>query len=153
MIYGTNLLTRCPMPVHVFCCLLFSEKLFGEVSRNHLKISVNYLHEGTKTEPGRGASGGPIAPRRHPGAAQPLAAWGSHLGDSFASSIRPFTYKLSSTRKPSIPDHILQKTSEAAAVANPRSGGFYSSSRHPVGGGIITEGINTTMPASGVMRE
>ena len=67
---------------------------------------------------------GPTAPRRHLGAAQPLVVPRSHLGDSVTSSSRPFTYKLSSMRKPSIPDHIFQKTSKAAAVANPRSGGF-----------------------------
>ena len=52
MIYGTNLLTRCPLPVPVFYYLFVSEKLFGEVSRNQLKIYVNYFHEETKTEPG-----------------------------------------------------------------------------------------------------
>ena len=30
MIYGTNLLTRCPVPVPIFCCLFVSEKLFWQ---------------------------------------------------------------------------------------------------------------------------
>ena len=49
---GTNLLTRCLVPVPVICCVFVSEKLFGEVSWNHLKIYVNYFHGGTKMEPG-----------------------------------------------------------------------------------------------------
>ena len=59
MIYGTNLLTRCPVLVHVFCCIFVSEKLVGEVSQNHLKIYVNYFHEGTMTEPGGELQGAP----------------------------------------------------------------------------------------------
>ena len=62
MIYGTNLLIRCPVPVPVFYCLFVSEKLFGEVSRNHMKIYVNYFHEETKTEPGGELQGGPQPP-------------------------------------------------------------------------------------------
>ena len=65
MIYVTNLLTRCPVPVLVFCCLFVSEKLFAEVSRNHLKIYVNYFHEGIKTEPG-GERRGPHSPQTPP---------------------------------------------------------------------------------------
>ena len=41
----------------------------------------------------------------------------------------------------------------AAVVINPRSGGFWSSSQHPVGGEIITGGLYITMPTSEVMRE
>ena len=48
---GTNLLSRCPVPVPVFCCLFVSEKLFGEVSQNQLEIYVNYFHEETSPEP------------------------------------------------------------------------------------------------------
>ena len=51
MIYGTNLLTRFPVPVLVFCCLFVSEKLFWEVSRIALKIYGNYFQYETKTEP------------------------------------------------------------------------------------------------------
>ena len=51
IIYGNNLLTRCPVPVRVFCCLFVSEKLVGEVSRNQLKIYGIYFYMETKTEP------------------------------------------------------------------------------------------------------
>ena len=67
MIYVTNLLTKCPVSVPVFCCPGVSEKLFGEVSRNQLKIYVNYFHKGIKTEPGGELQGGhnPKTPPRH----------------------------------------------------------------------------------------
>ena len=68
-------------------------------------------------------AGGPTEARRPPGAANTWAVPGSHLGASGASPSCPFAYKLSSSQKPSIPDHIFQKTSEAAAIANPRSRG------------------------------
>ena len=70
MIYGTNLLTRCPVPVRVFYCLFLSEKLLGEVSRNQLEIYVNYFHEETWTEPGGHLQADPqgqTPPRRGPG--------------------------------------------------------------------------------------
>ena len=51
MIYGTNLLTRCLVPVPIFCCLFVSEKLFWEVSRIALIIYGNYFQYETKTEP------------------------------------------------------------------------------------------------------
>ena len=50
MIYGTNLLTRCLVPVRIFWCLFVSEKLFGEVSRNQLQIYTNYFPEETIPE-------------------------------------------------------------------------------------------------------
>ena len=101
------------MPVPCFCCLFVSEKLFGELSRNQLEIYVNYFHKEIKTEPGGELQG-----------AHTSALPGAHLVPSDVFSSYPFAYKLTSTRKPLIPNHILQKTSEAAAVVNPRLGGF-----------------------------
>ena len=71
MIYGTNLLTRCPVAVPVFCCLFILEKLFCEVSRNALKIYVIYFQIETKTEPKERPQGRLPASRRPPGAAPP----------------------------------------------------------------------------------
>ena len=62
MIYGTNLLTRYPVPVPVFCCLFVSEKLVGEVSPNRLKYYGNYFYMETKTAPGGDLQGAPQAP-------------------------------------------------------------------------------------------
>ena len=82
MIYGTNLLTRCPVSVPIFCCLFVSEKLFWEVSRNALKIYGNCFQEETSPEP-----------EGRPGMAQGLAARGAHLVPSGAVSSCPFAYK------------------------------------------------------------
>ena len=93
IIYGTNLFTRCPAPVPVFCCLFVSEKLFGKVSRNQLEIYVNYFHEETRTEPRGHLQGGPTGARRPPGRAHTLAVPGAHLVPSGAVSSCPFAYK------------------------------------------------------------
>ena len=71
MIYGTNLLTRCPVPVPVFCCLFVSEKLFSEVSRIALIIYGNYFQYETKTEPEGQPEGRHRGSRRHLAAAPP----------------------------------------------------------------------------------
>ena len=91
--------------------------------------------------------------RRPLGAAHTLAAPGPYLVPSDIVSSCPFAYKLSSTRKPSIPDHIFQKTSEAAAVTNSRSEGSEALPDTLPDRGIVTGGIYTTMPSFGVMRE
>ena len=62
MIYGTNLLTRCPVSVPVFYCLFISEKLFCKVSRNALKIYGKYFQYETKTEPEGRPEGGSQPP-------------------------------------------------------------------------------------------
>ena len=46
-----------------------------------------------------------VGPRRGQGWTAP----GAHLGDSETPSSCPFVYKFSSSRKPSVPDHIFQK--------------------------------------------
>ena len=71
MIYGTNLLTRCLVPVPIFHYLFISEKLFCEVSWNGLKIYVIYFQVETKTEPKGRPEGGSQPPdalqaRPHP---------------------------------------------------------------------------------------
>ena len=89
IIYGTDLLTRCPVSVPVFCYHFVSEKLFWEVSRIALIIYGNYFQYETKTEP----EGQPE--RRHRGSrrhlvAAPLAARGAHLRPLSIASRRPF---------------------------------------------------------------
>ena len=75
MIYGTNLLTRCPVPFPVFCYLFVSEKLFWEVSRIALIIYGNYFQYETKTEPEGCSEGRPTASRWHLAAAPLGHAW------------------------------------------------------------------------------
>ena len=65
MIYGTNLLTRFPVPVPVFCYRFVSEKLFWEVSRIALIIYRNYFQYETKMEPDGHPEGSPRGSRRH----------------------------------------------------------------------------------------
>ena len=154
MIYGTNLLTRCPVPVHFSVVFLFQKSCSGKFLGINRKFTwIIFTKEQVQSQ--EDAWGGLPAPRRPPSAAHTLAAPRPHLVPSDVVSSCHFAYKFLSTWKPSIPDHILQKTSEAAAatVDNPRSGGFWSSSQHPAGGGIVTGGIYTTMPASRVMCE
>ena len=93
MIYGTNLLIRCPVPVPVFCCLFVSEKLFWEVSRIVLIIYGNCFQYEMKTEPEGRPEGRHPASRCHPGAAQGQVMAGAHLGTSLASSRCLFAYK------------------------------------------------------------
>ena len=90
MIYGTNLLTRCPEPVPIFYCLFISEKLFWEVSRNALKIYGNYSQAETSPEPEGRLQGGP----QPPGTTQVLAVARAHLVPSGIVFCRPFTYKI-----------------------------------------------------------
>ena len=77
MIYGTNLLTRCPVPVPVFCCLFVSEKLFWEVSRIALIIYGNYFQYETKMEPQGEPEGMQWGSRSHLAAPPTIGrAWG-----------------------------------------------------------------------------
>ena len=97
IIYGTNLLTICPVPVPVFCCLFVLEKLFWEVSRIALKIYRNYFQYETKTEPEGQLEGRHRGSRSH--LAAPLATRGAHLGPMSIASRRPFAYKFPSDLK------------------------------------------------------
>ena len=148
MIYGTNLLTRCPVPVPVFCCLFVSEKVFWEVSRIALKIYENYFQYETKTKPEGGPQPSDASQAR-------TRAW-PHLGPTWTGGPPPRValspINCPRRKTPKKADHIFQKTSEAAAISSPILGGFCNSSRQPERG-IDTGGIYTTMPASGVMRE
>ena len=98
MIYGTNLLTRCPVSV-VFCCLLVSEKLLWEVSQIALKIYRNYFQYETQTEPEGQLEGRHRGARCHLAAAPLLAARGAHLGPLSIASCRLFAYKFCSHLK------------------------------------------------------
>ena len=153
IIYGTNLLTRCSVRVSVFCCLFVSEKLFGEVSRNHLQIYVNYFHEGTKTEPGGELQGAP----QPPNATQARSRCWPCRGPTWATlspprvALSPINclrrgnprYPIIFSRnhlRPPLSPTLDREGSEALPGTLPE-------------GEIVTGGIYTTMPASGVMRE
>ena len=63
MFSGTNLLTRCPVPVSVFCLFFLSEKLYRKYSRNGLKIYDEFLFTRTMTESKGEPEGRPTATR------------------------------------------------------------------------------------------
>ena len=49
-IFGTNILTRCPVPVPVFCCFSVSEKYLRKYSRNRTGQKPRTL--GVRQKPG-----------------------------------------------------------------------------------------------------
>ena len=93
IIYGTNLLTRCPVPVPVFCCLFVSEKLFGEVFSESVGNLCELFSRGNKDRARRKPTGGPTGTRRPPSVAHTLAAPGPHLVPSGVVSSCPVAYK------------------------------------------------------------
>lgn len=142
-----------PSASSCFCCLFVSEKLVGEFSRNKLPIYMIYFYEETKTEPGGRLQGGPTAPRRPPGAAQPWPRLGPtwrprEPSDAALSPINclppenprgPIIFSRKHPRPP--PSPTLDREGSAALPGTLPEGE------------IVTGGIYTTMPASGVMRE
>jgi len=71
LISCTNLLTRCPRPVAVFCCFSISEKFWRKYSRKGLKIHGDQFLPGTKTDTEGDPEGGQGASSRPPGAGPP----------------------------------------------------------------------------------
>ena len=63
MFSGTNLLTRCPGPVSVFCLFLVSEKLYRKYSRIELIIYKEFLFTGKETESNGELEGRPRSTR------------------------------------------------------------------------------------------
>ena len=97
----TNILTRCPRPVVVFCIFLVSEILLRKYSRNGLKIHGDQFLPRTKTKTEVDPEGCPGVPRGVPGASPPLARPGGPLEAPGTSSHRLFAYKLPLTLKSS----------------------------------------------------
>ena len=152
MIYGTNLLARCPVLVPVFCCPFVSEKLFREVSRNQLKIYGNYFYMETKTELEGGIQGAqpPDASQARP------RAWPC-LGPTWTGGPPPRVAlspincpRRKNPRYPIIFSRRRPRPPPSQALV--REGSATLPGTLPERG-IDTGGIYTTMPASGVMRE
>ena len=57
-IYGTNLLTRCAVPVPVFCCFFVSEKFYSKYPRNFTGQKPRTLFLRHKDVARRGPAGG-----------------------------------------------------------------------------------------------
>ena len=132
---GTNILTRCRSASSCFLLFLVSEILHRKYSRKRTgqKPEVLYLlwqHRSPK-ESRRQAAGRP-----HPSQARPRA--GPRLGMVWAPWVPP---GLASPpiyspprKKPQTPEHNSTKITDAAAIVNPRLGGFWSRSRHSARG-------------------
>ena len=133
-----------------FCFRKVVRGSFSESAGNY----VNYFHKGTSPEPGGRLRGRLPAFRRPPGATHTLAAPGVHLVSSGAVSSCPFAYKFifdpktlnrrpyffrRRPRPPPSPTLVLEGSTALPGTLPER--------------GMITGGIYTTMPASGVMRE
>ena len=115
IIYGANLCASSCFLLS-FCFRKFVRGSFSELAENLHELFLRRNKDGARRRP----AGGPHRPQTAPRRGQTLDCdWGA----SGASPSYPFAYKSSSSRKPSIPDHIFQKTSEAPTIANPRSGG------------------------------
>jgi hypothetical protein len=123
--------------VLVSCFLLFciSGKLYRKYSRNSTKQKpkfIFYRNEDGVQRRFRGApQGGHTCPLRGPGSGH-AKGWSGPLG---VHRPRPSTYLFTISGKTLIPEPPSTKSSVATAIADPSSGGFWSSSRHPAGEG------------------
>ena len=99
------------------------------------KVLVPYFHV-TKTVPEGDLKGGSQVARPGPGAAWPWPAPGGGLGPPGRLRLRLFVHIFSASGKPWRPERKSTKSSAAAVIDEPVSGGFCSSSRHPAGGRI-----------------
>ena len=101
MFSRTNLLTRCPGPVSVFCLFLVSEMLYRKYSWIELIIYEEFLFTGKETESKGGFWLGPTATRRPCGVAQGPPAPCSRLVSLASPRHRLFAYNLPFTLKTS----------------------------------------------------
>ena len=90
MFSWTNLLTRCPVPVFVFCCFCISENFLKKYSRKGLKIHGDHFYPERRDcpkESQRGALGAPALcqARVHPR---------SRLGGGWSPTAPPRTASL-----------------------------------------------------------
>jgi hypothetical protein len=85
--FWTNLLTRCPVPVHVFCLSLVSEKVTHEKSSKKFQKFTKIISRRRAQEPEgqpRGATRGSKRPPTQP-------RWGPRLGGAPSPRVAPGT--------------------------------------------------------------
>ena len=123
------------VPVPCFLLFLVSENHLRKYSRNWMIFMPKSLFFPTRSRsPKRKRRRAPR--RRHQvGARLPPATAAPHDVASGLHRLRPFAYKYPPTIQDLRPEHFSTKPYGAAAVVNPSSGGFRSSSRHPAGEG------------------
>ena len=107
IIYWTNLLILCPVPVSVYFVCELQKRSKNDSARNWLKIYDDFLSTGRLQKPEVEPEGSQGAPEAHQ--APPLAAPGGHLGALTTASRRPFAYKFTLDLKRKTPGGIFQK--------------------------------------------
>ena len=153
MFSWTNLLTRCPVPV--FCFLLFfvSEILHRKYSRNctgRKPPTLHYRHVHGHQRRDGGEPRGPYTSWWRDPTSRRARRWcGAHRAP-LGSGLRPY---IPLRRKTLNTRSLFHEKFRRRRRHQPRSGGFWSSSRHPAGEEIVTGGLYITMPASSVIRE
>lgn len=154
MISGTNLLTRCNSASSLcFCCFCFSEKLYRKYSRNWTKQKPKSIFYRNEDEVRRGTKRRTRAPTPALGAAKPGPAPRHGVAPQAPNRPQSFAYLYIFSGKPWIPEPPSTKSSVAAAIAEPISGGSEALPGTLPKGEIIAGGIYIAMPASEVMRE
>jgi hypothetical protein len=133
---GTNLLTRCHSVSSGFllflCFRKVTQEIFSELDETKAEVNIT----SSRTKRTRGEPEGCLGRPHHRVARALLAAPPGGVGSQGHPKLRPSTYIFSSSGKPSTPDPPSMKISIAAAIIDPRSGGFWSSSWHPAREGI-----------------
>jgi hypothetical protein len=133
---GTNLLTRYQSVSSCFmlflCFRKVTQEILSELDETKPKVNISLSRTRGLERSQRRAREPPPHHRvaRPPGRA---TTWCGPLRPHF---LRPFAYIFSISGKLSTLDPPSMKSSSVTAVVNPRSGGFWSSSRHPAGEGI-----------------
>ena len=122
---GTNLLTRCRSASSCFLLFLYSRKVVQEIfsELDETKKRSSYFHV-TKTESDGETKRSHRVATPGLGAARPGPAPRGGVGPPGVHRPRPSAYLFSVTGKPCTPEHNSTKSSVAAVIANPSSGGF-----------------------------
>ena len=151
---GTNLLTRCHSASFCFLLFLYFRKavleIFSELDEKSSEGPISPTRTRSPKERRRRAREPPHAPSTRPRVGpRPRVVWAPWVPSAAALS------PIYSTRRenPTHPSHYQRKVPEA-----PPSSTLAREGPKPLPGtlperGIITGGLYTTMPASGVMRE
>src|SRR4051812_45001785 len=101
------------------------------IERDKFPVPCNYER---KTMPENDRRGFSQVARPHPGAASPRPAPGWRRGPPWPPRLQFFAYLFSYSGKPKGDEKYSTKSSVAAVIYEPISGGFWSSPRHPAGG-------------------
>ena len=152
--FWTNLLTRCPVPVPVFCMFLVSEKLHRKSSREKsgksLKIISRRKKPGARRPAPEAQQGEGAAPRRGPGSTRALG-WRGAPGAPPAPTFCPIYCR--DPKPPEARPFFQNSIPRRRHHQNPKTGVQQTCPGTLPEGEIVIGGFFITMPASGEMRE